>query len=378
MKKLIISMVLAVLLVFSTIPAFAASEVKEAPDVKVVIDGKLGTFKGSPLLVNGRTMLPMVEILSYLGVPNDKQHIIWNGTDKSITILQNEKKIVLKIGDKKAYIDDAAVTIDAAPVLYKSRTYIPASFVATTLGKKVAWDGSSKMVLIRDMVEYNRVREIMEKTDTALKKIGTMEMDMTAGVKMRQGTMEMDTTTKLLLQIDKLKKRMYMNMDLNMILGSFKTEGYLIDGMEYTLDPMSSEWEKKVLTPEEYEKLFQENDSTDVLKFSNALYAGLVLDETNPDKFVLKGDVFMSGLAAAGDLQSGSDMKIAASSMEITIDKTTYMMESINMKFAGEVKTGNEVQKMEMDSTILIKDLDGKLEITLPAEVQQKAVEVIE
>ena len=45
--------------------------VVESPNVKIVIDGKIGTYTDMPIIVNGRTLLPLRAVLSNMGVLND-------------------------------------------------------------------------------------------------------------------------------------------------------------------------------------------------------------------------------------------------------------------------------------------------------------------
>jgi hypothetical protein len=154
MKKIIASFLTAAFILlqsFGTVfAAGTASPILEVPNVKIVIDGKMSTYKDVPISVKSRTMLPLRELLVNLGVPNDEQHIIWNAAEKSVTFYKDSTKVYLKQGDLTAYVNDAPVKLDVAPVLYSknSRTYIPARFVAQTLGKKVVWDGSTSAVII--------------------------------------------------------------------------------------------------------------------------------------------------------------------------------------------------------------------------------------
>ena len=133
--------------------------------MKIVIDGKIGTYTDTPIIVDGRTLLPLRAVLSNIGVINDDQHIVWNSSERSVTVYKDSTKIYLKVDSNTAYVNDAPITLDVSPVIYNNRTYIPARFVAQSLGKKVVWDGSLQSILIRDEQEFNRIKDILDKIE---------------------------------------------------------------------------------------------------------------------------------------------------------------------------------------------------------------------
>ena len=155
---------------------FAAEDITENPSIQLLIEGKLVIPADVPIIKNGSTLLPLRSILTTLGVQNDDKHIIWNGEDRSITIIKEvakgnstvSKKIFLKIGSNVASIDNADISLDAEAMIYNDKTYIPVRFVSQSLGKKVAWDGKSSMILIRDEDEFNKTKDLLGKINTAL------------------------------------------------------------------------------------------------------------------------------------------------------------------------------------------------------------------
>lgn len=173
MKK-VISLFLCILLVLGLACfSYAESGITESPNIKVVIDGKLGTYTDIPIIVNGRTLLPLRAILTNLGVQNDDQHIIWNSTEKSVTIIKDSTTIKLTQGENVAYVNNTPVTLDVAPLIYSKngRTYIPVRFVAQCLGEKVDWDGTNKVVSISKMQSIQEVK--VSTSEEFLKAIGS-------------------------------------------------------------------------------------------------------------------------------------------------------------------------------------------------------------
>lgn len=148
------ALVFAIFLTFSisVVPSNAADNLVEVPDVKVIINGQNVAFSDVILSSGGRTLLPLRSLLASLGVQNDDEHILWDSTEKSVTIIKDATKIKLFQGNDTAYVNDVPVKLDVAPVGYSKngKTYIPVKFVAQSLGKIVEWDGGAKSVFIND------------------------------------------------------------------------------------------------------------------------------------------------------------------------------------------------------------------------------------
>ncbi len=150
MKKHILWIICFILMSFSCV--WAEEAPTELPDVKIIIDNEQKIFTDIPISVDGNTLLPLRQSLTYLGVQNDDEHIIWNQSDKSVTIKHNGIEIYLKVYDDKAKVNGKEITLPAASTIYKEHTYIPVRFVAEALNKKVTWDGSTKTVYIAEAV----------------------------------------------------------------------------------------------------------------------------------------------------------------------------------------------------------------------------------
>lgn len=91
---------------------------------------------GRPFTQDGRLMIPVTGVVDYLGAD-----VSWDDATKSAVIKQASKEIRLQDGNKIAYINGMAITMDAAPTIKDGRTYIPLRFVSDTLGFKVSWMG---------------------------------------------------------------------------------------------------------------------------------------------------------------------------------------------------------------------------------------------
>ncbi len=97
----------------------------------------------SPVIINGRTLVPMRSIFEKLGA-----EIKWNDATKTVTGTKNGTEVQIKIDDTKAIVDKEDVILDVAATIVEGRTLVPVRFVSETLGCQVAWDEVDKKVNI--------------------------------------------------------------------------------------------------------------------------------------------------------------------------------------------------------------------------------------
>lgn len=134
MKK-IITLVLASLLLIST-TVFA-----KAPSIE--IDGKIIKTNAAPFIEKDRTFVPIRFIGEALNYKVD-----WNNDKKLVTIKNNDRQILMTIGDTNITVNNEKIKNDVAPLIRKDRTYVPLRFVAENMNLKVNWDGKEKKVII--------------------------------------------------------------------------------------------------------------------------------------------------------------------------------------------------------------------------------------
>ena len=115
--------------------------------IRAEIDPGRGTV---PIIIPewNRTVLPIRALVEALG-----GSVYWNGKEKSVTLVLDNRQIALWIGKGEAYVNSRIVWIDAnnhnvKPIIINNRTMIPVRFVAENLGCKVLWDGKTKQVTI--------------------------------------------------------------------------------------------------------------------------------------------------------------------------------------------------------------------------------------
>ena len=112
-------------------------------DINVEISGKFTQFDSTPLICNGRTMVPMRKIFEELGAS-----VSWDGETKTVVGTKGYKKVVITVGSKTMLVDGEKVLLDAVPIVISGRTLVPVRAIAEGLGATVSWDDSAKTVKI--------------------------------------------------------------------------------------------------------------------------------------------------------------------------------------------------------------------------------------
>lgn len=378
-KYLSASFILAFLMICFTVPASAVySGITEMPNVKIVIDGEIGNYEDTPINMNSRTLLPLKGILVNLGVKDDNEHIVWNGKEKSVTVIKDATEIYLKIGSNKATVNGEEIVLDSSPVVYNNKTYIPVNFIAKSFGMKVVWDGSSKSVLIRNQDDFNYIKDIVEKTNSAMDEIKNCTGKMDISMSTEQDGISLDTDMNVDITMDVLKKKAYMNMKMDMSIINIDIDAYFADNTLYMMNPLSEQWEKSTLPESKYNEIFDRNYNIDILDMSDALCAGLKeVESSNPDEIHLKGDVFLGDLMDILGSKQGTDLTnviFDKFNVEISLNRTTYRINSILMVTSFSMAE-DETQGSDMTIECNYSDYNSDINIVVPEDVIKNAVE---
>jgi len=138
----------------SRLPADAASvktivlrvgdPVMQVDAVRIFIDGTGAV----PVIVQGRTMLPVRAIVEALGGT-----VSWDASRTAVGIVFGAKTLELIIAKSLATVNGTPVAIDPAnvlvvPVIVKGRTMLPVRFVAEQLGATVGWAPVTQVVTL--------------------------------------------------------------------------------------------------------------------------------------------------------------------------------------------------------------------------------------
>lgn len=108
--------------------------------VRKEIDPGRGT---APIILNGRTVLPIGAVIEALGGT-----IGWLGTERKVTIEAMGSIIELWVDQRTARVNGVSTTIDVPPVVLNGRTMVPLRFITENLNCTADWDGANMSIRI--------------------------------------------------------------------------------------------------------------------------------------------------------------------------------------------------------------------------------------
>ncbi|HEX9059084.1 MAG TPA: copper amine oxidase N-terminal domain-containing protein [Clostridia bacterium] len=362
MKKLLMLIMSVSILMLQPVHAFAA-QANERPDIKTVFEGKSFTGKDVPLIANGRTMLPLREALCELGVINDDSHIIWNAEDGSVTVHKDLITIVLKVDSDTAYINGEPYLLEAAPLNYNGRVYLPVRFIADVLGEKVVWDGKTSTVYIRNKIDFENISRILDDTNKAMSTVGKTRFESKTSVTISLDNSKLDMNYKSSGMIDRLKKSLYMLVNMQVMDKNVDSEYVIKDGVQYKKNKNTKKWE--TVAP------FLPGDFLDfdegIPKEENAC-AGLVLEKSSDQgEIILKGNIYPGMVFEKSAKTAGiSDLEPDNAYMEEHINSDTKRIESIAIKVSGYVQLNSVKRKVEAKIEVKYSDCEGAFLVPEP------------
>lgn len=345
---------------------FADEGITESPSIKIYVNGSVSSFADVPIIMSGRTLLPLRAILTSLGVPNDDQHIIWDSAARSITIVKESSKVYLKVGDNTAYINSSPVKLDVAPVIYSKngRTYIPARFVAQALGNEVAWDKYLKRIYIQNRDDYNKVKQIVDEA------IATMDGFEKFIIYNKSLDAYSDTTKKI--EIDRKNRITHYSTYYGSDILSMNYESYSLNDLLYVCydwsNGPSGNWKKVIQPGVSFDSEFSSAYYDQIINARDVIYAGLRIEEDLANnRYILKGDVFpvLKSLEKSGGYYDDPTRQFVDGSMEIFIDMKSNCITQIN----EQNTVGSEGNLYNYSNSYYYEEFNGDFNIKIPEEV---------
>lgn len=127
-------------------PVFRVAFVKESLEqvIAVTLNSEDMDFEVSPMIVQGRTLVPLSAIFDALGA-----EFVWDHPSQTVTGTKGGTIIKLAIGNTTAHINDKPVTLDVPGKIVNQRTLVPLRFISESLGAYVEWEGATRTVIIK-------------------------------------------------------------------------------------------------------------------------------------------------------------------------------------------------------------------------------------
>ncbi len=367
--RILLLSLLAVMLASSVVSA--AEGFLESPNIKIIVDGKLTTYSEVPIIVKDRTLLPLRSILADLGVQNDDEHIQWNGEEESVTVVKDDTRIYLKVNSGTAFVNDEPAALDAPPVNYKGRIYIPARFISQSLNKKVVWDGATSTVYIRDEKDFDSIKDILEKTQKAMDTVNKARFRLSMNSELRNGNIKVGIGANGTGIQDRQKKNTYLWMELDMQDKKPVVEYIFTDEDQFVRKQPSGPWERVRLQNTGTGGYFADNDFINIISTEDTACAGLTVEyPAMGGEVLLKGNVYLEKLftRAMSGQSSVKSFKAGSYYLELLLDSDTNLVKNVKMKVGGVVEM--EGIKPQMDTSIEINydEYGGSYEVPVPEE----------
>jgi hypothetical protein len=119
-----------------------AAHPASAQDVQVEVNGNALDFSTAPIIQDGRVFVPLRGVFERLGASVDYSNGLITATGS------DGRTISLNIGSTQATINGQPDTIDVAPFIVSSSTFVPLRFISQALGASVNWDENDHAVSI--------------------------------------------------------------------------------------------------------------------------------------------------------------------------------------------------------------------------------------
>ncbi len=112
--------------------------------IPVYINNKELCFDVDPIIVNGRTLVPMRDVFENLGAV-----VTWNGEYETATAEKGDITVVVQIGSDTMRKNNQIISLEAPARIHINRTLVPARAVSEAFGAKVSWNEKERAVYIQ-------------------------------------------------------------------------------------------------------------------------------------------------------------------------------------------------------------------------------------
>jgi hypothetical protein len=123
--------------------ATPAQPVAAEPIVSVLIDGIKVTFDQPPVMINGRTMVPVRAILEALGY-----EVYWNESENTVMAIGAGNTITAQIDNPVITHSNGVYYCDVPPMIVSGRTLVPVRAISESAGCTVEWNNNTYTVTI--------------------------------------------------------------------------------------------------------------------------------------------------------------------------------------------------------------------------------------
>lgn len=154
-----------VVLILAIIVLSSGMALASMAEVAIKVNGVGLSTEIPPLVVSGRTMVPMRTICEALGAD-----VVWDQRSKTAIVEKSGNVVRLTVGSAKATKNGIPVELDVPAMLVEGRALVPARFIAEAFGARVSWQGSTGTVDIgfTEDRDGKSAREVLDAANAAI------------------------------------------------------------------------------------------------------------------------------------------------------------------------------------------------------------------
>lgn len=110
-------------------------------DDTAIVNGEPTPLEQAPYIKKGSTL-----VLIRFAAEGLEAKVAWNSKTRQVVIQDDQTKIVLKAGDKTAYVNGKRTVLSVPAEIKQGRVFVPVRFVSESLKANVAWDAKTKTI----------------------------------------------------------------------------------------------------------------------------------------------------------------------------------------------------------------------------------------
>lgn len=122
---------------------YTIGHVQKEPDVVIFIDKRPLHTDVPPLVLHGRTMVPLRAIFEALAI-----NVEWFPDSGTIIGTRGDTRIELAVDSTRTLVNGTAGVLDVPATIIEGRTMVPVRFIAESTGQDVVWEATTRTVNI--------------------------------------------------------------------------------------------------------------------------------------------------------------------------------------------------------------------------------------
>ncbi|MBR3792168.1 MAG: leucine-rich repeat protein, partial [Clostridia bacterium] len=111
--------------------------------IPVYLNNKEVCFDVDPVIVEGRTLVPMRAVFEALGAV-----VSWNGETETVTAQKGDTTLYVQIGSNTIRKNNQIISVDVPAKIYYNRTLVPVRAISEAVSAKVSWNNEERAVYI--------------------------------------------------------------------------------------------------------------------------------------------------------------------------------------------------------------------------------------